>query len=355
MLKLPLRAAAIDIGTNSFRLLIADVTSSGLIPLTNILTTVRLGSRLEATRKLAPGPRKRALETLATFKAALREWQPHTWRACGTAALRLAHNSRDFLAQASDLLGGEVEILRGEEEAALCLGGALAQLPASASKKKGPLLLADVGGGSTELAFTAAGTSPLPFPWRGGSESPGSPLSVTSLSLGAVSLTERWLPWTRTSPTEFAQLEQRLTEHLAPALAELLPEGAHPPQILATGGTATALAALDLDLVDYSVQRVQGHVLSTRRLTELTHSLIHLPGPERSRLPGLDQRRGEIILAGACVYQALVKLLNARQMMISDAGLLEGILLSQVAVASRASGVGDEALPRINKKMFMIT
>ncbi len=291
--------AAIDLGTNSFRLLIAAIRPDGTLePLAKELRTVRLGQNLHATGQLSPAAISRGLDALSRFAEHLAAYRPHRMRVCATHALRRATNRAAFLSEAEHLLGQAVEVIDGHTEATLALAGVRQAMGGDA-----PLLVADVGGGSSELI------------WEGG---------VTSLPIGAVNLTERFLP-SGCLPAEAALAQVRAaiaeaTEGIA--LPTLPPAGL----LVGSGGTATALAALDLGLTTYDASRVQGHLLPLARLQALLDRLARLDAAGRNALPGLDQGRGELLLAGGLIYEHLLTRLAAPALTVSDAGLLEGIL-----------------------------
>ena len=300
-------------------MLIARVADGRLTTLTKELATVRLGHNVTTKRMLAPEAIARALPVLQQFKIILEQWQPQYIRACGTAALRTAGNSDEFLLLARKTLGAEIEIISGREEALLNLAGTTVYME---KMEPGSILLVDVGGGSTELAYIAAvaGTGPNAEDKR--------PV-VTSLPLGCVSLTEGFLHQPVTTAAETALLTEQIKEHLAAALEKISSSMRQArPMIIGTGGTATSMAALDLDLESYDEQKVQGYMLTGSRLAGLWQRLVTFTGAERNLLPGLQDGRGEILLAGIRIYQVLLELLNVHQLTISDAGLLEGILLS---------------------------
>lgn len=293
--------AAIDLGSNSFRLLIAALQTNGTIQtLAKELITVRLGQDLHATGNLSPEAMDRGLAALTLFAEHLAVHQPCCLRICATHALRVAANRAEFLTAAARLLGQPVEVIDGHAEAALALAGVR-----QAVSRDTPLMVADVGGGSSEVI------------WENG---------VISLTIGAVNLTERFLaPEQPPSPAALAKVRAAIADTTSGINLPALP----PSAILAgSGGTATALAALDLRLTAYDEAKVQGHCLSLARLRELIDQLAHLDATGRNQLPGLDQGRGEILLAGALIYEHLLTKLGAATLTVSDAGLLEGILLS---------------------------
>jgi len=316
-------AAGIDIGSNTFRLLVARVAEGRLTTLVKELATVRLCRQLAERGMLDGAAVSRALTVLQQFKTILDQQQPQFARACGTAALRAAANRNAFLGPAQERLGITIEIITGAEEARLSLAGTMAFMEKS---DPGPILLVDIGGGSTELAFTET---------SGGTVSDanqGDPV-VVSLGLGVVGLTERFLRHTRTTPAEIAAMTDHIRKHLAVALRKILSCSKASPSLLVigTGGTATSMAALDLDLDRYAQEKIQAHRLTKSGLDRIWQRLAGLSAADRNLLPGLQDGRGEILLAGVRIYQVLFELLDLKQMTVSDAGLLEGILLSRIA------------------------
>lgn len=320
--KAPVTAAGIDLGSNSFRLLIATVSEKVFQPLVKELITVRLAQDLAGTGILSEAAMARGFEALRVFAAALKKNSPRTSRVCGTFALREAQNRERFLDRAREILGENIDILSGEEEAALSLKGVLFFLPEVTC----PLLLADVGGGSSELLF-ADGSKNRP--------------AAASLPLGAVSLAEAVSGAIPDNPEAELALLRRETRRILEHHRQRINPPALPEKslLIATGGTATALAALDLGLASYDEQAVQGWELSGTRLDELVKDLAQLSPGARSELPGLDRGRGELILAGATIYRELLSLFGRKSLVVSDAGLLEGILLSALPDSAPAPAV----------------
>lgn len=298
-------ACGMDMGTNSFRLLVAEVEDGRLHPLAQDLVTVRLGEGLGATGLLAPAAMLRAEAALARFTEKMAPYPLDSVRACATHAVRNADNSRDFLQRAEALTGLSIEVLSGEEEARLALLGMLSALPEK--ELRYPLLLVDVGGGSSEIILqTTTGSAPL----------------AISLPLGAVGLSEEF-------STDLGAMRGAIKAILAPTLRNLADGEFLGPDLslVASGGTATSLAALALGLDRYDARQVQNYILSQTALHRLVAWLAGLAPEERNALPGLADGRGEIIVAGAMILQELRQAL-ASPVLVSDAGLLEGILLS---------------------------
>jgi len=309
----PSVVAGIDLGSNTFRLLIARLDEGGLEPLTKKLAPVRLGRCLATHRILQQDSLARAYEVLASFRDVL-DCQPiDCLRICGTEALRSARNSHQFVQQAETIIGHPIDIITSQEEARLTLAGALTTLNRPWPES---LLLVDVGGASTELIF---------------SQAPFTKASIRSLLLGAVSLTEQFLPGQRIEAKQVEKLSIYLAEALQPTLDNLGIAGITLPTVMGCGGTVTSLAALDLGLVEYETDRVQGHILFASNIDNIWKQLKNLTAEERNLIPGLEEGRGEILPAGIRIYQALLDLLQYKQIKVSDSGLLEGIALSSHA------------------------
>mgnify|MGYP001232366713 CR=1 FL=1 len=298
-------ACGVDIGSNSFRLLVAEVEAGRLRPLFHDLVTVRLGEGLGATGLLSPAAMLRAEAALSRFAEKIAAYPVRTVRVCATHAVRAAANQDEFLQRAERRLGVRVEVLSGEDEARLALLGAFTALPEE--QRRYPLFLVDVGGGSTEIILQAnAGSEPR----------------VISLPLGAVGLTEEF-------GTDLAAMREKIQTTLAPALQRIVggDVAGQSALLVASGGTATTLAALDLKQDRYDARQVQNYSLSQAALHRLVADLAVFSPAERKALPTLADGRGEIIVAGAVLLQELQQEL-ACPVLVSDAGLLEGILLS---------------------------
>jgi len=304
-------AASIDLGSNTFRLLVADCTAGKLTVLDKKTVTVRLGRSLQNSGLLHDDSMQKGFEVLRTFRESLDHFQPQNIRICGTEALRRARNNEFFLQNAEKILRHKIDILTGEEEAHLSFAGAL-----SGSKEPlcMPLLLVDVGGGSTELLYRDAADAKIRY---------------GSIPVGVVGLTEKFLA----SPPhhDITSMDELLADMLGNTLKDLtLLAKQSSVLIIGCGGTATSMAALDLKLTFYNESLVHGHVLQYDAIETLWNKLSCLSVEKRNELPGLGEGRGEILPAGIRIYLILLKLLQQDMMRVSDTGLLEGILLSSL-------------------------
>ncbi|MFC1837521.1 hypothetical protein ACFLYW_02445 [Thermodesulfobacteriota bacterium] len=300
-------AAGIDLGSNTFRLLVASRTAENLKILEKRLVTVRLGRGLAENQILQKHAMAKGLDVLGSFRKILDHYQPQSFRVCGTEALRLAKNSFQFLQKAEKILQNKIDIISGEEEAHISLAGALSGWEENLADS---ILLVDVGGGSTEFIHAYI---------------PSGQTQVASLSLGVVSLTERYLDASR---PELDALDEEIAQILSNCLKKLaFPGQPAAARIIGCGGTATSMAALDLGLTAYS-DVVHGHILTSKSMENLWRRLIVLPAEKRNELHCLEDGRGEILPAGVRIYQLLLQQMQVGEIKVSDTGLLEGILLS---------------------------
>jgi len=304
-------AAGIDLGSNTFRLLVAISSAGNLKILDKKLATVGLGRGLEENQLLHEHAMEKGFKALRIFRKSLDHYLPQSIRVCGTEALRQAKNSSLFLKKAEETLQSKIEIITAEEEAHLSLAGALSGYKEPLS---GTFLLVDAGGGSTEFIFADTSTGQT---------------RVESMGLGVIGLTEKFIT---TPQPDIAAMDTMLADTIGNGLEKLnIPEKLPAVSIIGCGGTATSLAALDLNLTSYDEALVHGHILQRNDLEELWSKLIVLPADKRNALPCLGEGRGEILTAGLRIYQVLLELMQQDRMKVSDTGLLEGILLSSIS------------------------
>lgn len=303
-------AAAIDLGSNTFRLLVTVCSGCNLQVLDKKLATVRLGGGLEE-KLLHEHAMEKSFEVLRDFGRILDHYQPGSIRICGTEALRQAINSRIYLQKAEKILQHKINVISGEEEAHLSLNGALSGYNKPSS---GTFLLVDVGGGSTELILADPATGKI---------------RIESMGLGVIGLTEKF---TAEPEPDTAPMDTMLAEIISNSLKKLeFSREDTTVNIMGCGGTATSMAALALNLTSYDESLVHGYILQRDSIKELWRKLIKLPPDKRNSLPCLGQRRGEVLPAGIRIYQMLLQLTKQDRMRVSDTGLLEGILLSTLS------------------------
>ena len=294
--------AAIDIGSNSLRMLLGEVVGDQVIPHQYFRHITRLAGGYDPRAGISAAARARTLSALEAFAQLLDQTKPVCTRAVATEAVRRAVNGEQFVADVLARTGISVEIINGDEEAALSSAGVFAGL------QPPPLaaLIFDIGGGSTEFIVVKDRQR----------------LWQKSYPLGVVSLAETSNP------------ELVITEILAVLADDLRVAGFHSLlagadcELVGTAGTVTTLAAFDLAMTEYDWQRINNYLLSRSALLSQYKRLLPLSAAERELLPGIEMGRGDLIVHGADIVLTLMKLLDKDELRISDFGLLEGTLLS---------------------------
>ncbi len=312
------RVAALDVGTNTVRLLVADLAPGGALhPRRYALRITRLGGGA-GPAGLAPAAIGRTVAAMAEFTRILREEGVVAYRAVATSAAREAPNREALIARAREAAGIELEVISGEEEAALAMAGVRWALARRAAEVPGRFVLVDVGGGSTEVVLAERRPS---GDWRD---------EARSLPLGAVRLVEGYLRGDPPAPAELARMEAAIEAGLPATLPRGLP-------VVGTAGTITTLAAMDLGLATYDRERVEGHLLSRPALEARFAQLVAMPAAARLALPGLERGREDLIVAGLAIALATMRRLGADRLRVADAGLLEGVCLGQGPGRGRGS------------------
>jgi exopolyphosphatase / guanosine-5'-triphosphate,3'-diphosphate pyrophosphatase len=307
-----MRLATIDLGSNTVRLLIADVEpgTHGWRVVEADQRVTRLGEGVSASGRLGEGPAERTSAVVGEYVRRARHAGADRVAIVATSAVREAANGRDFVARLERETGGEaVTVVSGDEEAALTLAGVLDGL-GDARAADADTLVFDIGGGSTEYILSRE----------------RAPIAAVSLRLGVVDLAERY-PFPGT--VDWSHYRAMHAE-IAARLAEGLPQeirAARPGRLIGTAGTVTTLAALDLGLATYEPERVQGHALPRGAIESLLTRLGALSVAARGALPCLEPGRADLIVAGTAIVLATLDLTGAETLLVSDRGLREGILV----------------------------
>jgi exopolyphosphatase/guanosine-5'-triphosphate,3'-diphosphate pyrophosphatase len=309
------RVAAIDLGTNSTRLLVADVADGRLREVERRLTITRLGEGVDERRRLLPLPIARVRNCLTDYRRALEELGAERTLAVGTSAVRDAENGEAFLGEIEWSYGFTTCLLSGDEEALLTLRG----VTAGRQLEPGTVVV-DVGGGSTELVL-------------GG---PGGLGFRVSLDVGCVRLTERFFA---ADPTEQAELDA-CAGAVRALLAEQVPDFVRATVRAAIGvaGTVTTLAALDLRLAAYDRERVHGHRIAAEHVGHQLHRLAALPLAERRQVPALEPERAPVIVAGLVVVREVLAHLGLTELEASEQDLLHGAALAAAELPEPEEG-----------------
>ncbi len=294
--------AAVDCGTNSVRLLVCRRSGGRLIELDRRLHLTRLGQGVDATGRFHPDALARTLAAMADFGAELDELGVRHRRVVATSAARDAANSAEFFAGVRARLGVDAEVIPGEEEARLSYAGALSALPDVAQ----PVLVMDIGGGSTELV-------------------PGSdvgPTRAVSLDVGSVRLRERFLHSDPPVPAEIGAARDQVDALLDSCGIDF----ASVASWVGVGGTVTSLSALAQGLPSYDRARVHGSVLARADLAALTGRLLELPIAQVVTLPTMVPGRADVICAGALICATVARRVPA-ELFVSESDILDGIVL----------------------------
>jgi exopolyphosphatase/guanosine-5'-triphosphate,3'-diphosphate pyrophosphatase len=304
------RLGAIDLGTNTVRLLVVEASGPGWRALHEEQSVTRLGQGRAATGLLQPAAMRRTVEVVAAYVRRAEDLGVRDVRIVATSAVRDSANGAEFLTMVSSTSGRHVRVISGEDEARLTLLGVAGGL----QDLGGDFLLFDIGGGSTEFVLARAGRA----------------AATVSLKLGVVELAERF---TGPGPVDAARYDAMAADigtRLATGLTErILRHGAS--TLVGSAGTVTTLAALDLGLEAYDAARVHGHRLTRFAVEDLSGRLATLSMAERGALPCLEPGRADLIVPGSAICLAVLDRLGFDDLVVSDRGLREGILCEILA------------------------
>jgi exopolyphosphatase/guanosine-5'-triphosphate,3'-diphosphate pyrophosphatase len=305
-----MRLATIDLGTNTVRLLVAEVDEPPAWRTVHHEQQVtRLGEGLWPDGRLRDAPMARTAHAVATYVERARGLGATRLRIVATSAVREADNGRDFARGLETRTGVKVDVVDGDDEARLTVRGVLDGL----GRPRGTLLVFDIGGGSTEYTLAHDGVVE----------------ASVSLNLGVVPLAERF-PFPRAVDAHrYRTLEASVAAQLAAELPSRI-RGASVTHLVGTAGTVTTLAALDLSLATYEVDRVQGHRLTRAAVEGQLARLGALTVAERAALPCLEPGRADLIIPGTAIVLATMRLLGIAVLLVSDAGLREGMMADAV-------------------------
>ena len=304
--------AVIDIGTNSVKLLVAEV-SHKVVPLLDLSEQTRLGRGFYETKILQPEAIAATAKVVADFKHQAERFSPASTKVVATSAAREAKNQAEFISAIQEACGCPVQIITGDQEAewvflALC---SYPQLHSS------PLLVMDIGGGSTEFIYGENGQL----------------LFKKSFPIGSVRLYEQLAVDDPPAPRQLAESQQWMSSFFQSNIPVelqnfLQPHPAKRIQMAATGGTATILARLKLQMPRFEVEKIDALVLSQTSVHQMTEMLWSLSLSQRQDLPFLPRKRADIILMGALIFSQAMKFFGMSEIFISTRGLRHGAVLS---------------------------
>jgi exopolyphosphatase/guanosine-5'-triphosphate,3'-diphosphate pyrophosphatase len=306
------RVAAIDCGTNSLRLLIADLPASPdeeAVDISRRMEIVRLGQGVDATGRLAPEALERTRAVLSAYRREIDEAGATAVRMVATSATRDAANAADFHDMVVQTLGLEPEVVSGDEEARLSFTGAVRGLPADA---EGPYLVVDIGGGSTEFVVGQAGSAGI--------------TAAISVDIGSVRMTERHL---HSDPPELDELDAAVADidkEVDHALAAV--GGKQARTLVGLAGSVTTVTAIALGLTTYDPRRVHHARISRDEIALVTAGLAEMTREQRVRIGALHPGRVDVIVAGALILRTIMEKAGAPSVLASEHDILDGIAYS---------------------------
>lgn len=298
-----MRVAAIDVGTNSTRMLVAEETAGGFRPLERRLTITRLGQGVDKHRRIDPEALKRTIATIAEYVATCGEYGVATVRVTGTSAVRDARNRDEFFGAVRALTGRDPEMLSGELEARTTFLGAVSDLA-----EGGPKLVVDIGGGSTELVLGDT-----------------DPTALASLDIGCVRMFEKHLFSDPPASHELDSLRAEVADELRKAAGRInAPAGT---RLVGVAGTVTQLATLQAGAAVYDPDITHHAILSHGDVRLLARRLASLPYEKRARIKGLEPGRVDVIVAGAAILQQVMETFDMAEILVSEKDILDGLVL----------------------------
>ncbi len=303
-----MRVAAVDMGTNSTRLLVADVVDGAVRTLDRRMRITRLGQGVDSARRLQPEAIERVADALREFSGAIGELGVDAVRAVTTSAARDSANAGELLDACAAALGTRPEVIAGEEEASLSFLGATADLSAP-----GPYLVVDIGGGSTELVV---GTT--------------APDGLVSLDIGCVRLTEQFLHSDPPAPEELSAAVTVVRDHLAD-VDRIIPGAAGAKTLIGLAGTVSTMAAVEQGLAAYDRDRIHHFRLTRDAAEDIFRTLATEPIRERRHNPGLEPGRVDVIVGGVIIAVCVLRQWGFDEMLCSESDILDGIALRLAA------------------------
>ncbi|MCV0384248.1 MAG: Ppx/GppA family phosphatase [Erythrobacter sp.] len=312
--------AALDLGTNNCRLLIARPSGENFTVIDAFSRVVKLGEDLAATGKLSDAAMERTMAALHICAEKLRKRNVHLARSVATEACRRASNGPDFIARVREETGIALDIISAQEEARLAVLGCHILLESGI----GPAVIFDIGGGSTELVLIEPG-GPVPriLDWM-------------SVPFGVVSLTDSVPPPDGTQEgrnRRYAEMRRLVDESFASFAERVRPaaEEAETIRLLGTSGTVTTLASLHLELPQYDRQAVDGLIVPSDSMRDICRRLSTISERERRSVPCIGDDRANLVVAGCAILESIMDLWPAPKLGVADRGIREGILRSLIA------------------------
>ncbi len=310
------RIAAIDIGTNSIRCIIAEASKEGTYKIIDDeKSTVRLGEKLAMTGVISDEASNRALEAIQRFQKLVSGLNVGAVEAVATSAIRSATNGKELVAMLSKELGHEIKVISGEEEAELTAASALANFDMYGKR----YAMVDIGGGSVEIV-TAYGNHVEEF---------------YSLNLGAVVMTDRFLKSDPTTEDELRKLQRHIRESLKRTFTG---KRISVDSFIGSGGTMTAIGCMAMQMRKDNYVSIHGSEVLRAEVVHLLAMLSHKDVKGRRTIPGLNQDRADIIVAGVVLVDELMRFFDANRVLVNERGIREGLLIRAMKKLGLAAG-----------------
>ncbi len=311
-----MKLAAIDIGTNSTRLLIDDYSNGKFLALERKMEITRLGKNLERDNNISEDSAKRTLDTLVAYMELIKNHSVKKYRAVGTSALRKASNGKEFVLMVERELGLKVDVIDEDEEARLSYYGAVRNINLNNSSDPDrvlKILVMDIGGGSSEFMLGDADCL-MDF--------------VSSIDIGCVNVSEKFIGSDVPDAGDLGKMHHYVNRKISSVINKI--KDSKPGMVIGVAGTITTIAAVDLGLDVYDSERINRYILSLERIEEIYNYLCGLNLEDRKKVSGINPGRADIIIGGTAILVEVLKLLNYRYINVSERDILDGIIYTMV-------------------------
>jgi exopolyphosphatase/guanosine-5'-triphosphate,3'-diphosphate pyrophosphatase len=298
--------ASIDIGSNTLRLLVGMIEGQKIVRMRCEMVITRLAAGIGETGLLNPDNMEKTVSVLKAFSDIISAYGISHIRAVGTSALREAKNSGEFLQRVLSETGINIEVISGEEEAELTARGVMFDMPERDSS-----FIVDIGGGSAEWIFCRN----------------SSPVGMGTISTGVVKLFDNHMKSDPPSKADILSLKKELDTVLSGLKTNIGHLINRSTVFIGTAGTVTTLAAIDIGFETYDHEKIHKHNLTLQRLHEMSERLLELPLSERKKIIGLEPERADLIIPGILFTINIMELFGFDNILVSDNGLLEGVLI----------------------------
>ncbi len=303
--------ASIDLGTNSTRLLIANFSGTTINPVLRDMHITRLGKNIASKGFIEFQSQEKTLEVLSGYMRQMRKYDVRFFKAVGTAALRAAKNQEAFLLKVAETTGLSIEIISAEQEAFYSFKGAVQDLKGSHFYKGGRIVLIDLGGGSSEFISGYAQRHDRVF---------------KSIGIGSVILTEMFLSSDPPSEMELTDLKRSVKKHLEKNLNIF--HNFKDFTLVGVAGTVATLASIKNHLQKYDRDKIHHSVLNYEEIFDIYKRLISVDLSARKKIVGLEDKRADIIIAGAAMILEVMRFLKKEKIIVSESDILDGIIYS---------------------------